>query len=174
MDDLSSPFYKNLLIIQILTLDEIRNYYFYIEFLELYGEPLIVLVAKICSIMFLERLSNEWRSIMFRRVLILTVILSFVVSGCNLQPDQNDSIPQTPKFEVAADKQNYPVNGLTPEIQEELIQSYLSDIKTEKSREDFKRVVNTLKVQKGKFLVRVKDCFSIFCMDNHSKKIFLF
>jgi len=111
---------------------------------------------------------------MFRRVLILTVILSFVVSGCNLQPDQNDSIPQTPKFEVAADKQNYPVNGLTPEIQEELIQSYLSDIKTEKSREDFKRVVNTLKVQKGKFLVRVKDCFSIFCMDNHSKKIFLF
>ena len=113
---------------------------------------------------------------MFRRTLILVIILSFGISGCSSIDKQRsiaqDTVSSTPKFEVAADKLNDPVNGVTPEIQEAIIQSYLSFPEPGNAREDVKRVVNSIQVQGGTdFLVRIKDGFFMSFMDSQSKKI---
>ena len=113
---------------------------------------------------------------MFRRTLILVIILSFGISGCSSIDKQKsnaqDAVSSTPKFEVAADKLNDPVNGVTPEIQEAIIQSYLSFPEPGNSREDVKRVVNSIQVQGGTdFLVRIKDGFFMSFMDSQTKSI---
>lgn len=110
---------------------------------------------------------------MIKRVLILVLTLTLGVTGCGsvTSISSSNSTP-TPKFEVAADKQNDPVSGITPEIQEDLIQSFLSDPKLGATRENFVKVVNSLPVDGGTvFVVRVKDGFSMFFMDNHNKRI---
>lgn len=85
---------------------------------------------------------------MFRRTLILFIILSFGISGCSSNDRQKstaqDAASLTPKFEVAADKLNDPVNGVTPEIQEAVIQAYLAFPEPGNAREDVKRVVNSI------------------------------
>lgn len=110
---------------------------------------------------------------MFRRVIILLITLSLGVIGCgSIKNISSSNSTLNPKFEVAADKQNDPVNGITPGIQEALIQSYLSDPKAGATRENFVKVVNSIPVDGGtEFVVRIKDGFSIFFMDNQSKKI---
>jgi len=113
---------------------------------------------------------------MFRRTLILVIILSFGIIGCSSIDKQKsnaqDAVSSTPKFEVAADKLNDPVNGVTPEIQEAIIQSYISFPEPGNSREDVKRVVNSIQVQGGTdFLVRIKDGFFMSFMDSQTKSI---
>lgn len=111
---------------------------------------------------------------MFKRILFLVLILFFGVTGCSSLTNNslNNSTP-APKFEVASDKQNDIVSGLTPEIQEALIQSYISDLKAGATREKFVKVANSLPVQGGtEFVVRVKDGFSMFFLDGQSGKIF--
>jgi hypothetical protein len=113
---------------------------------------------------------------MRRRNLILVIILFFGLSGCSSKlgnnPIDSESLSQPPKFEVAADMQNDPVNGVTPEILGALIQSYISVPEQGISRKNFIRVINSIQVQGGTdFLVRVKDGFCLFFMDNQSKKI---
>jgi hypothetical protein len=112
---------------------------------------------------------------MFKRILFLVLIILLVgLTGCSslAKNSLNNSTP-VPKFEVASDKRNDHVSGLTPEIQEALIQSYLSELKTGATREKFIKVVNSLPVQGGtEFVVRVKDGFFIFFMDSKSGKIF--
>jgi hypothetical protein len=108
---------------------------------------------------------------MFKCFVILVLTLTLVM-GCGSVKNISSN-NTTPKFEVAADKQNDPVSSVTPDIQEALIQSYLSDLKVGATRENFVKVVNSLPVEGGtEFVVRVKDGFSMFFMDNQSKKIY--
>jgi hypothetical protein len=113
---------------------------------------------------------------MFRCTLILAIILSFGISGCSSidrqKSNAQDAASLTPKFEVAADKLNDPVNGVTPEIQEAVIQSYLAFPEPGNAREDVKRVVNSIQVQGGTdYLVRTKYGFFIAFMDNQSQRV---
>lgn len=113
---------------------------------------------------------------MFRRTLILFIILSFGISGCSSNDRQKstaqDAASLTPKFEVAADKLNDPVNGVTPEIQEAVIQAYLAFPEPGNAREDVKRVVNSIQVQGGTdYLVRTKYGFFIAFMDSQSQRV---
>lgn len=105
---------------------------------------------------------------MLKRVLFLVFILLFGLTGCS----SLGNTTSTPKFEIAADMRNDTVPGITPEIQEALIQAYLSDSKAGAAPGNFIKVVNSLTVEGGKeIVVRVKDGFSMFFMDSQSKKI---
>ena len=111
---------------------------------------------------------------MFGRILVLIIVLIFGVSGCGSLPSNSVNMPTSnSKFEVAADKQNDTVAGLTPEVQESLIQAYISAAsKVGATRGNFVKVVNSLPVQGGtEFVVRVKDGFFTFYMDSQTKKI---
>ena len=112
---------------------------------------------------------------MLKRIAFLVLITLFIgAAGYSLLKKDSSNKPlPAPKFEVASDKRNDPVSGVTPEIQEALMQTYVSQPKAGAEQEEFVKVVDSLPVQKGtEFVVRTKDGFSMFFMDSVSRKIF--
>jgi len=92
-----------------------------------------------------------------------------MVVGCSAQ---KAAVNQTPKFTIATDVRNDAVAGVTPEIEQALIKSYLSDQKSPKSSSDFKRVVNSLKVSGGTvFFARTKGGSNTFFVEAVTQKV---
>ncbi|HBP62733.1 MAG TPA: hypothetical protein DD730_00315 [Desulfosporosinus sp.] len=105
---------------------------------------------------------------MHKKVLIVPLLL-FMVVGCSTQ---KADVIQTPNFSIAADVRNDAVAGVTPEIEQTLLKSFLSDQKSLKSSNDFKRVVNSSELSGGTvFLVRTRRGFSTFFVEVATQKV---
>lgn len=102
------------------------------------------------------------------RKLLIVAILIFMVVGCSAQKGE---VNQSPKFTIAADVRNDAVIGVTPEIEQAILKSYLQQ-KAPKPSDDFKKIVNSLKLSDGTvYLVRTKLGFSTLFIEATAQKV---
>ena len=112
---------------------------------------------------------------MNRNVLKLLLILIPILSVLLLaRPTNKTAAIQRDKMEftIAADLRNDSVQGITPQIEQAIINNYLADKKVQRQSTDIKKIVNSAEIAGGTaFLVRTKNGFSTYFFDKSNQKI---
>ncbi|MEQ8155983.1 MAG: hypothetical protein ABRQ25_14025 [Clostridiaceae bacterium] len=102
--------------------------------------------------------------------LLLIPVLIVLVVACSTNKPLTSQIAKT-EFTIAADVRNDSVQGVTPQIEQAILNDYLSDKKVQKQSTDFKRIVNSAEITGGTaFLVRTKSGFSAYFLDASNQK----